>query len=174
MILGDVFSSKLSQLLSYFRFALAKHGTEAEWNWLSLQWSSHMNSLLGEARSFLQSRGKLARAWEAVTAALLRALASSISELGEALWLLLQCQGKLRQDERHPKGEATLPNMREFLHFSSLTQRAPQKHHEGFPESPRSCSCAGNCLTWALSLRSCSTQPNSNWKSGQDIEKCTS
>lgn len=130
MILGDVFSSKLSQLLSYFRFALAKHGTEAEWNWLSLQWSSQMNSLLGEARSILQSRGKLARAWEAVTAALLRALASSISELGEALWLLLQCQGKLRQDERHPKGEATLPNMREFLHFSSLTQRAPQKHHE--------------------------------------------
>lgn len=130
MIPGDIFSSKLSQLLSYFRFALAKHGTEAEWKWLLLQRSSPRNSLLGEARSFLQSQGKLERAWEAVSAASLRALAPSISELGKALWLLLPCRGKLRQDECHPcpKGEVTLPNTHEFLHFLSLTQRAPQKH----------------------------------------------
>lgn len=132
MIPRGILASKLSQLLSYCRFALAKHSADAEQCWLSLQWASRMNSLLKWGTWLSAKPEQIGKglgsdfgslAWSLhIVYSRERHHGSCFSaqvNWGRKGFILIPCS---REED------ATLPNTHNLLDFSSLTQRALQKH----------------------------------------------
>lgn len=128
---GDIFSSKLSQLLSYSSSALAECSTEAERCWLPLYWASAWSSSARKGHG--EPSQQPGCSWDIKHQKL--GMASPIA--------LLQCSGQLRQEELcNPKGKAPNPMMPGGEVWG---ERAPSKARNW--AAPESHSTAQLCST---------------------------